>query len=466
MLRSALATKFEPVPDTQASAPMPTAAPSAADPAEQSNEDRRVHQRHATTNMATVSKVRLKFGPMVTLVDISNGGAQIETTNFRMQPGSTVHLEITSTLGDVSVPATVLRCQLASLLPEPVYRGALTFKRDFDVRLLGITPPAEPTSDEAESDAALDPATELVKLRHVLKRISFGPTGFMPEGVVATLSDALDAAFATLGTPAGRRAGAELGEEVAELFQAMADAFGSTPTATALIAAIEEHLRLVVPAQTIRTIDAASPIQGVGPEAILMTVPRLSAQADAVRLVVEFPDGSEPQELHLQILKAGIQLVAIGRELGRLQGADTPLSLRVPQRLPDEWSRVVVRYNSGQMHKGFTHSFQATKGYVDVMPEPIVTPHNRVIVPFTDLKAIFFVKDHDGDPLRDDGRTIASSAPGRRARITFRDGEQLLGTTVDYSSKAPGFFIQPADPKSNNDRVYVVAQSVADLAFL
>jgi len=37
---------------------------------------------------------------------------------------------------------------------------------------------------------------------------------------------------------------------------------------------------------------------------------------------------------------------------------------------------------------------------------------------------------------------------------------------VNYSSSAPGFFVQPADPQSNNERIFVVARAIGSLKFL
>src|SRR5215210_8870182 len=114
--------------------------PSSGGETEEAAAGRRLHRRLTLADLAFVSKVRIKYGPAVKLIDLSTGGAQIETVNFRLQPGSTVVVEIASRDGELSVPAQVLRCQLASLLPEPVYRGSLIFKRPLDFKDLGSDP--------------------------------------------------------------------------------------------------------------------------------------------------------------------------------------------------------------------------------------------------------------------------------------------------------------------------------------
>lgn len=440
--------------------PLPSPAPSDPKPSPEagSGADRRVHRRHAVEEMPTVSRVRLKYGPMIALIDISAGGAQIETTNFRLQPGSAVVLEITTEHGDVSAAATVLRCQLASLLPEPVYRGALVFKQEFDLGRLGVEPAESVASEQplqGDLAAAPDPAAEVDHLRKAIRRLALaaepGPT---PDAVLAPMFDALAAAHASLDSPAGRRAGEELVEELAGLFQAMAVALEGTPTPAALGAAIEEHLRHVVPVRALYLLDPTTPGPTPGADAILLSVPRLSPEGPVVRLAVEFGTDVEPEELHLQILKAGALLVAIARELGRLHGMDRPLEARGPDPLPEGWSRVVVRYNSGATHEGYAGEFVADKGYLELRSEP-VSSSKSLMVPFTDLRAVGFLK----------GDTAVAQPKGRRVTVTFKDGEQLAGTTESYRRSAPGFFVRPADPSSPHDRVFVVLSAAQDVQF-
>ena len=50
--------------------------------------------------------------------------------------------------------------------------------------------------------------------------------------------------------------------------------------------------------------------------------------------------------------------------------------------------------------------------------------------------------------------------------MTFRDGEVLVGSSTAYDAARPGFFMTPADPKSNNDRIFVVMKAVRAVAFI
>lgn len=459
MSRASLATANAATPALPAAPPVEDTASAGADA--QSGADRRAYKRHTVDEIPSVSKVRLKYGPAVTLVDLSCGGAQIETTNFRLQPGSTVVLELSGPDGELAVPAQVLRCQLANLLPEPVYRGALVFKKHLDLKAL------RSDYEMADGTKELNPVLEQAHLRQILKRIAVGEDGhWTPDALISPLFSAVDASMAALETAAGRRAGSALANEVAALMNAIAGALEQGSTPKALMLAIEDHLRHVVPARAIRLADNDTFMQLPGSEAIFLSLPKFSPDEPVARVAVEFPEGCEPQELHFQILKAGVPLIAIARELGRLHGPDRHLILRPVQKLPVGWSRIVIRYNSGQLHKGYTHNFLPTKGFVNVMPEPVVAPDNKLAVPFTELKAIFFVKDHEGNPAYVEDKTLDSAARGRKVSVTFRDGEELVGTTVNYNSSAPGFFVQPADPQSNNERVFIIAQAIRGLQFI
>ena len=82
------------------------------------------------------------------------------------------------------------------------------------------------------------------------------------------------------------------------------------------------------------------------------------------------------------------------------------------------------------------------------------------------LKAVFFVKDHTGNKDYNEKKAFDKPVPGRKLQVTFRDGEVLVGSSTAYDAGRPGFFMTPADPKSNNDRIYVVARAVRSVAFI
>lgn len=120
--------------------------------------------------------------------------------------------------------------------------------------------------------------------------------------------------------------------------------------------------------------------------------------------------------------------------------------------------KVVVRYADGKVVKGYTQDFFPNKDRFHIHPNERSTGQDSQLVMVKDLKAIFFVKDFGGNPAYDERRQFAEGdrMQGRKMEVLFKDGEKLVGSTLGYDPGRPGFFIHPADDKSNNMRVFVV----------
>ena len=69
-------------------------------------------------------------------------------------------------------------------------------------------------------------------------------------------------------------------------------------------------------------------------------------------------------------------------------------------------------------------------------------------------------------PSNEEQSFLRAKGCGRRIEVSFQDGEILVGFTLGYSSSAPGFFIFPVDPKSNNSRIFVVNSAVEKINWL
>lgn len=127
-------------------------------------------------------------------------------------------------------------------------------------------------------------------------------------------------------------------------------------------------------------------------------------------------------------------------------------------------NRVVARMLDGRTIKGSTGDFVPGREVFHVH----TLAGETVPVRHGELKAVFFVRDHAGDPEHREANEFGTGATvhGRKIRVTFSDGETLVGSTQGYSPGRPGFFIVPADPKSNIERCYVVASSTRDVQLL
>jgi hypothetical protein len=74
---------------------------------------------------------------------------------------------------------------------------------------------------------------------------------------------------------------------------------------------------------------------------------------------------------------------------------------------------------------------------------------------------VFFVKDFAGNPQYVKKGLIEGAKPkGRVVEVSFKDGEILVGTTMGYDPKRPGFFVFPVDTDGNNIRAYIVSTAV------
>ena len=127
-------------------------------------------------------------------------------------------------------------------------------------------------------------------------------------------------------------------------------------------------------------------------------------------------------------------------------------------------NRVVARYRDGRTAKGSTADFLPGREFFHVL-----SPAGQTVpVRHAELKAVFFVRDLAGDPAHRERNAFepGQAAPGRRIRVVFQDGEVLVGTTQGYQPGRPGFFIVPADPKSNIERCFVIAAATRDVQLL
>ncbi len=122
-------------------------------------------------------------------------------------------------------------------------------------------------------------------------------------------------------------------------------------------------------------------------------------------------------------------------------------------------NRVVARFTDGRVVKGMTSDFSPAKESFHVTEAAGLGRAKPVEIQTKGLKALFFVKDFDGNSRHAERNQFDPAHPpvGRRIKVTFRDGEVLVGTTQGYQPNRPGFFLVPADPDSNIERCYVVS---------
>jgi len=131
--------------------------------------------------------------------------------------------------------------------------------------------------------------------------------------------------------------------------------------------------------------------------------------------------------------------------------------------------RMVVHFQDGQIVKGNSHDFFPNKDvfHINLLDQPPSEKPMEISV--SQLKAIFFVKDFWGQKERKKRKGFAvgeKSAYGKKVIVQFKDKEQLYGFTQGYSATRPGFFLFPAEPQSNNEKIFVVRSFVTKIEFV
>jgi hypothetical protein len=130
------------------------------------------------------------------------------------------------------------------------------------------------------------------------------------------------------------------------------------------------------------------------------------------------------------------------------------------------WSRLVVRFLDRQLLKGFSQDFNPSRPLFHLTPCIGGVAHRPVKVHMPQLKAVFFVRDFTGNASYVEGQSFLGPVAGRRIEVTFLDDEVIVGATLGYRPDGTGFFVTPADPKSNNLRIFVLPTAVRQIRYI
>ena len=129
-----------------------------------------------------------------------------------------------------------------------------------------------------------------------------------------------------------------------------------------------------------------------------------------------------------------------------------------------ETNKVVVRFLDGRVMKGTTEDFFPHRPGFHLRP---LGGGEVLDIRCRELKAVFFVKDFAGDPKRREApgfeRATTDISRGKKIAVRFKDGELIFGFTLTYMPDRSGYFITPADPSSNNLRIYVLTHAAREV---
>jgi len=91
--------------------------------------ERRANRRRCRVQEHGIVRARVRPGHVVTLVDVSAGGALVEAEH-RLLPGSSVEIQVESENRSACLRGRVVRCAVVRVRPDSVsYRGAIAFDR-------------------------------------------------------------------------------------------------------------------------------------------------------------------------------------------------------------------------------------------------------------------------------------------------------------------------------------------------
>lgn len=434
---------------------------------------------------------RLKYGEAITLIDISVGGALIETAHV-LRPDTNLVFEIVDsrTSGVTPVVSRVLRSHVAGLDGGVRYRGACQFKR----------PLSHPTLiNQPETPLLPTDARDFLKLEFALKTIV---EGYFRRPAVSGAAGRWRDTSALLDALVRLRAAAERRDDptqaqMAPLLNTLIPALQQRKTPDAIIHDLETLLARELPLLAIGPAEKHSPSM-TDREMITLS---MAGEADQRRVSVtaEFPPGFALDETQFRLLKAGAYLVGLvgcwrvpGDDRGQpaalpraatsappvvapssgagpaqdVSALDATQAVDDGGELPVGWQRVVVRYVDGQLMRGYANDFNPERMHLYVSPRLQAPAGERLLVPLSRLKGVFFVKSLRGDRERVDDQAFDSARGARKVEVTFRDGEMMRGSTLSYKPNARGFYLQPPNSSGNNIRVFVVMAAVRHMRFL
>jgi hypothetical protein len=126
-------------------------------------------------------------------------------------------------------------------------------------------------------------------------------------------------------------------------------------------------------------------------------------------------------------------------------------------------NQVVARFRDGRVMKGTSLDLDPAKRLFHLR-----RPAEKAIeIQLSELKALFFVRSLDGDPARHEGSEAKPNDPRGRGstlvKLTFSDGEVMVGHTIRYPPNRPYFYITPVDPQSNNIRTLINRDAVQSM---
>ena len=442
----------------------PQRAPARTPPFARARRDRRAYQRLRDGELEWIRSARLGAGNGVALVDLSAGGALLDSP-VPLRPDSLLSLQLSGRGIETVVEFRVLRCQVGSIdAAGPTYRAACEFMRLIDLPAAG---PGAAQEISPGGFVGLDQA-----LKQLLERAGFA-------GGQSLDADCVIQALRALQMRAIRQPMDPIGNLLAGLLGHVVPALERATSLPAILRLVEEQLRQTVPQATLR-LPGSSDVPSSGVRSTLIRVP--GAPIHSTLVSIDIPRGVVLNDWQSRTLRITSRVIGLLQCLEpQPEEVFAPTSTDSAPAVPDAgmaaepqaegpsqalaWQKIVVRYAEGQILKGYTHDFSPMRPQFSLWTSTTAAAHERIIVPLARLKGVFFVRDFAGNPGYVERTDSGGPQHGRRIEVTLIDDEVIVGRTLSYRADGHGFFVVPADPLANNIRVFVVSSSVRQVRF-
>jgi hypothetical protein len=114
--------------------------------------------------------------------------------------------------------------------------------------------------------------------------------------------------------------------------------------------------------------------------------------------------------------------------------------------------RVIIHTLEGQVKRGTIRDADLLDEVISLEQQSGFAPEQ---IPGKRVKAIFFMLTAGARQPQGEGQKI---------RVTFNDGRQVAGFSQDFKGTTPGFFVIPADQRTNTARIFIYRSSVQAVA--
>lgn len=125
------------------------------------------------------------------------------------------------------------------------------------------------------------------------------------------------------------------------------------------------------------------------------------------------------------------------------------------------YTKVVAKYLDGQIKKGLSDDFLLFRETFHIIKE--TDPQEEEEVRLSELKAVFFVDDYQGDSTYMEDRYAIRPTYKKRVAMQFSDGEEIVGYTDDDLEQNEVIRLVPVDPLSNNALVFVIKKNTSSI---